>query len=117
MTAKISDADRAQHTNLIDQKFIDYVNHIDPELSNNIGYTRLVNMNLLREINGKAQAVKFSNDAPDGQSNAMASMMAAQTGVGVSAFPKQLENGKNNFLKTITRCLKEIIQKKKPMSF
>lgn len=94
MTAKISDADRAQHTNLIDQKFIDYVNHIDPELSNNIGYTRLVNMNLLREINGKAQAVKFSNDAPDGQSNAMASMMAAQTGVGVSAFPKQLENGK-----------------------
>ncbi len=43
-------------------------------------------MNLLREINGKAQAVKFSNDAPDGQSNAMASMMAAQTGVGVSAF-------------------------------
>lgn len=48
MTAKISDADRAQHTNLIDQKFIDYVNHIDPELSNNIGYTRLVNMNLLR---------------------------------------------------------------------
>ena len=99
VTAKISDADRAQHTNLIDQKFIDYVNHIDPELSNNIGYTRLVNMNLLREINGKAQAVKFSNDAPDGQSNAMASMMAAQTGVGVSAFPKQLENGKNNFLK------------------
>ena len=94
VTAKISDADRAQHTNLIDQKFIDYVNHIDPELSNNIGYTRLVNMNLLREINGKAQAVKFSNDAPDGQSNAMASMMAAQTGVGVSAFPKQLENGK-----------------------
>ena len=73
-------------------------------------------MNLLREINGKAQAVKFSNDAPDGKSNAMASMMAAQTGVGVSAFPKQLEM-ENNFLKTITRCLKEIIQKKKPMSF
>ena len=85
MTAKISDADRAQHTNLIDQKFIDYVNHIDPELSNNIGYTRLVNMNLLREINGKAQAVKFSNDAPTANQTRWL-LMAAQTGVGVSAF-------------------------------
>ena len=39
-------------------------------------------MNLLREINGKAQAVKFSNDAPTANQT-MAS--TAQTGVGVSA--------------------------------
>ena len=92
-----------------------YVNHIDPELSNNIGYTRLVNMNLLREINGKArcQIFKRCTRRPIKRDGFM---MAAQTGVGVSAFPKQLEM-ENNFLKTITRCLKEIIQKKKPMSF
>ena len=64
MTAKISDADRAQHTNLIDQKFIDYVNHIDPELSNNIGYTRLVNMNLLEKSTGKHKLSNFQTMHP-----------------------------------------------------
>ena len=64
VTAKISDADRAQHTNLIDQKFIDYVNHIDPELNNNIGYTRLVNMNLLRKSTGKHKLSNFQTMHP-----------------------------------------------------
>ena len=40
VTAKLSDADRATHINKIDQEFLDYINDIDPELSNNIGYTR-----------------------------------------------------------------------------
>lgn len=100
VTAKISEADRAQHTNKIDQEFVDYVKNIDPELSNNIGYTRLANMNLLREIDGKPELVKFSNESAEGsQTDSMMTMMAAQTGVGVSSFPQQLDKGKGNFLK------------------
>lgn len=100
VTAKISDADRAQHTNKIDEDYLNYIQDIDPELSNNIGYTRLVNMNLLREVDGKPQMVKFSNDSEEGsQAGSMMSMMAAQTGVGVSSFPQQLDKEKGNFLK------------------
>ncbi len=99
VTAKISDADRAQHTNKIDQEYIDYIEDINPDLSNNVGYTRLVNMNLLREIDGKPEMVKFSNEAADSQTGSMMAMMAAQTGVGISSFPQQLDPDKGNFLK------------------
>lgn len=100
VTAKISDTDRAQHINNIDEDFVEYVQNIDPEWSNNIGYTRLVNMNLLREIDGAIEPVKFSNDSAEGsQAGSMMSMMAAQTGVGVSSFPQQLDENKGNFLK------------------
>ena len=39
--------------------------HIDPKLSNNIGFTRVVGMNLLRDIDGDVKPVKLSNDSPD----------------------------------------------------
>ena len=100
VTAKINDADRIQHVNNIDQDYVDYIKNIDPELSNNIGFTRLVNMNLLRKVDNKVQTVQFSNSSPDsGQAGSMMSMMAAQTGVGVSSFPQQLDDSKGNFLK------------------
>src|SRR5699024_591506 len=106
VTAKISDSDRAQRTNNIDQEFVDYVNDIDPQLSNNIGYSRLVNMNSLREVDGEVKNVKFSNGKSDqSQAEAMMSMMAAQTGVGVSSFPKQLDKDSGSFLKDNYRLL------------
>lgn len=99
ITAKLSEADRSQHINKIDQTFVDYINDIDPSLSNNIGYTRLVNMNLFREIDGEVKSVKFSTASPDNEqtSNMMASM-AATTGIGVSSFPEQLSEENGNFL-------------------
>ncbi|MDN6639191.1 MAG: ATP-binding cassette domain-containing protein [Tetragenococcus sp.] len=106
VTAKISDEDRAQRTNDIDQDFIDYVDDINPALSNNIGYTRLANMNLLREIDGDPETVQFSNGAEDeSQAESMMSMMAAQTGIGVSSFPKQLDDSQGNFLEDNYRLL------------
>lgn len=100
VTAKLSDADRAQHTNLIDENFVNYIKKIDPELSNNIGFTRLVNLNLFRKIDDTIQSVAFSTNASESsQTNAMMSMMAAQTGIGVSSFPIQLDAEKGNFLK------------------
>lgn len=106
VTAKISDEDRSQRTNHIDQDFIDYVDNINSTLSNNIGYTRLANMNLLREIDGKPKTVQFSNGSEDeSQAESMMSMMAAQTGIGVSSFPKQLDDSQGNFLKDNYRLL------------
>ena len=35
-------------TNKIDQTYVDYVTDIDPNLSNNIGFTRTTGINLLR---------------------------------------------------------------------
>ncbi|MCO7025839.1 ATP-binding cassette domain-containing protein [Tetragenococcus halophilus] len=106
VTAKISEEDRSQRTNKIDQDFVDYVDDIDPALSNNIGYTRLANMNLLREVDDEPEVVKFSNGAEDElQAESMMSMMAAQTGIGVSSFPKQLDDSQGNFLKDNYRLL------------
>ncbi|MBO0432758.1 ABC transporter ATP-binding protein/permease [Enterococcus sp. DIV0660C] len=99
ITAKTSDEDKAQHTNKIDQKYVDYVNDIDPDLSNNIGFTRSTGINLLREIDGKAQPVSFSNASPDNDALSFSSTMASMTGVGVSTFPTQLAADKGNFLK------------------
>lgn len=99
VTAKISEQDRAQHTNKIDQSYVDYVKKIDPSLSNNIGFSRTVGMNLLREIDGKVEPIQFSNVASDSASGSMASAMSSMTGVGVSSFPTQLKDDGENFLK------------------
>lgn len=100
VTAKLSDADRATHINNIDQDFLDYLNKIDPELSNNIGYTRSTSLNLLRKVDDKVEQVSFSNASADNeQTNAMMSAMSASTGIGVSTFPEQLSEENGNFLK------------------
>lgn len=100
VTAKISDEDRAQHTNNIDQEYVDYVTSIDPDLSNNIGFTRTTGINLLRDVDGKVQPVSFSNQNPDTESLSFSSAMSSMTGVGVSSFPTQLDDQKDNFLES-----------------
>lgn len=100
ITAKISDEDRSQHTNKIDQAYIDYVSDIDPDLSNNIGFTRTTGINLLRDIDGEVQPVSFSNQNPDSESLSFSNTMSSMTGIGVSSFPTQLDNEKDNFLES-----------------
>lgn len=99
VTAKTSEEDAAQHVNKLDQDFVDYVNDIDPDLSNNIGYARSVNMNLLRKVDDKYEPVSFSNTESSASSlSSMASVMSSMSGVGVSTFPHELTNGKKSFL-------------------
>ena len=99
ITAKISDEEKAQHTNKIDQTYVDYVTNIDSDLSNNIGFTRATGINMLRQVDGKVQPVSFSNQNPDSESLSLTSTMSAMTGVGVSTFPTQLDNQKKTFYK------------------
>lgn len=88
--------EKAVHINKINQDFVDYVNKINPKYSNNIGYTRMTGMNLLRDVSGKVQPVKFSNAAQNYTD--YASQMSSMTGVGVSVFPTQLSDENTNFL-------------------
>ncbi len=62
--AKQSASDKAQHTNKLNQKYIDYVNGISKRLTNNIGYTYGTGMNLLRNVNGTVKPVQFSTAKP-----------------------------------------------------
>ncbi|MGX7023814.1 ABC transporter ATP-binding protein/permease [Vagococcus hydrophili] len=98
VTLKTSDSDKAQHTNNINQDYVDYIKKIDPKLSNSIGYTRLVHMNLLRDVDGEVKPVSFSNDA-NKSGGSMSSAMASMTGVGVSSFPTNADGSASDFLK------------------
>lgn len=91
--------DALQHINRIDQEYIDYIENIDPELSNHINYSRSTKLNLMREVEGEPQLVQFSNVNQENQAiGDMRSMASSMTGVGVSTFPHNLDDGDNTFL-------------------
>ncbi|MFD2729206.1 ABC transporter ATP-binding protein/permease [Enterococcus camelliae] len=94
--AQTSSQDLATHTNKLDANYLAYVQKINPEWSNNIGYSRITNLNLLREINGTIKPVQLSNQKADQQAT---NSFASSTGVGISVFPDQLDASKGNFLK------------------
>jgi putative ABC transport system permease protein len=87
-----------QHINKITQDYLDYINKIDPSICSNIGYTRMVGMNLLRENDGKAYPVSvpvginMGNDEPS-QMNSMAN-------AGLSSYPETLGDNKSSYLET-----------------
>lgn len=96
--AQTSAADSAQHINKIDQDFVDYVNNINPALSNNIGYSRGVAMNLLRDLDGDYQQVSFSNSSDTSATASASAAFSSMSGVGVSTFPHQLSDNNGSFL-------------------
>ncbi|WP_461244501.1 ABC transporter ATP-binding protein/permease [Secundilactobacillus muriivasis] len=99
VVAKISDSDKAQHTNKLTQKYLNYVNDLNPKYGKNIGYTYTTGMNLLRDVNGKIKPVQLSNtDQSKANGVDYSSMMASSTGVGVSSYPTD-NAGKVSFLK------------------
>lgn len=98
ITAKRSEEDKMQHVNKIDQTFVDYVENMDKSFNSNLGFTRTVNMNLLRKTGDEVKPVSFSNQA-DSTGLSMSSAMASMTGIGVSSFPTSLDSDENDFLK------------------
>lgn len=94
-TVEKGQEDSVQHLNKIDQPFLDYINELDPALSENIGYGRATGMNLVRKIDSKIQTVRFSNDSAT--SSGM-SAMNMSVGVGVSTFPRELAESSESFL-------------------
>ncbi|WP_061777377.1 ABC transporter ATP-binding protein/permease [Levilactobacillus senmaizukei] len=94
--AKVSEQDKATHTNKLTKDYLNYVKKLDPQLSKNVTYTYSTGMNLLRKVNGKVKSVSFSNTDNSSSSNsasAMQSAMAASTGVGGSVYPSANDGG------------------------
>lgn len=85
------------HRNIFTQDYLDYLNKIDPEICSSIGYTRLVNMNLVRKTEDKVIPVTLSSG-----SSSSASGQSAGGGLsgamGLSSYPKQLREGEESYL-------------------
>lgn len=101
VTAKKDQSEQAQHTNKIDQKYVNYVKKINPNYANNISYQRGVNLNLLSKVKGKTERVQFSNSDPSQGSSVMQARAQAMSsmGIGSSVFPTTLNKNKGSFLK------------------
>lgn len=103
VTADTSAAEKAQHENKLTSNYLDYVDKISPSLTKNISKTYATGLNLIRSVNGKYQAVKFSNTKQSGQTD-FATLMAQTTGVGGSVYPID-RNGGQSFLKSNYKLL------------
>lgn len=84
------------HTNIFTQDYMDYLNKIDPEICGSIGYSRLVAMNMVREVDGGVISVSLSNALTSGGSNS--SGLSSMSGAGLSSYPKQLREGEESYL-------------------
>lgn len=82
-------ADKVTHKNNFSDEYLDYVQNIDPKICKSIGYTRIVNMNLMREIDGKAVPITFKpNDTA--QSSGSSSSSGGMSSSGLQSYPENL---------------------------
>ena len=85
------------HTNLFTDEFITYLNQVDPEVCSGIGYTYIVSMNMLRNIDGEITPVSLQTPSSS-QSGMMGNMSNGMSSMGLSSYPKQLGAGENDYL-------------------
>ena len=85
------------HTNLFTDEFITYLNQVDPEVCSGIGYTYIVSMNMLRNIDGEITPVSLQTPGSS-QSGMMGNMSNGLSSMGLSSYPKQLGAGENDYL-------------------
>lgn len=78
------------HKNDLSQEFIDYLENVSPDIVGSIGYTRVVQMNLLRKTEDKYLPITLSNGPPSGN-------MTSSSSVGLSSFPSAV-SGNNSYL-------------------
>lgn len=95
ITAKLSQAEKATHTNKIDSDYLSYIKKLDPQLSKNVTYTYSTGMNLLSKQNGKVKTAQFSNSnsSSNDSTSQMTSAMSSSSGVGGSVYPSSSDNG------------------------
>ena len=86
------------HKNIITDEYISYLNEIDPEICSSIGYTRIVAMNLLRDINGRVTPVAFTNYLSAAMTGELMSGMNSMEGMGIPSYPVQLREGDEPYL-------------------
>lgn len=91
-------ATASQHENNITDDLVEYVENIDPSLTEAINYTYSAQLNLLRDVNGEVQSVAFSNYDPDSSTSEIQSFYASSSGMGATTFPEATSGDENAFL-------------------
>lgn len=86
---------KATHQNHFTPEFMKYVESIDPANCGSIGYFRMVNMNLIREVDGKYVPVSFSSGISSGTSSTNLTSMSS---AGLSSYPMNLDENSQSFL-------------------
>ena len=82
------------HENNITQEYLDYIAKIDPQLARSIGYTRLVNLNLIRQTGDEVVPVKVGLGAASGNGPG-----GGMNGLGLSSYPEPLLKSEDSYLK------------------
>lgn len=86
------------HKNIFTNDFMDYLNKIDPNICSSIGYTRLVNMNLVRKLDDKVIPVSISSGMASMATESRMSNMSSMQNAGLSSYPIQLNKTEGNYL-------------------
>jgi len=90
------------HTNVITDEYIEFINHMDPKILRSVGYTRLTGMNLLRRVNDSIRpvtiAIGFSMDNDNAEIHTRASNMSSMRGAGLSSYPEPLDPSSESYL-------------------
>lgn len=79
------------HKNDFSEEFMEYLNAVSPDVCGSIGYTRIVNMNLVRNTEDGCIPVSFANAMLSGEMRNMTST----SGMGLSCYPDSIQEGEN----------------------
>ncbi len=83
------------HRNIFTEEYLEYIGKINPKICSSIGYARIVGINMVRKINGKASPVSLFNPMEALKEKANTSSME---GVGLSSYPQQLKKDDQSYL-------------------
>ena len=87
------------HTNTFTKEYLDYIKNINPDIAKSVGYSHIINMNLLRKVDGKVTPVSFAGDmekaATSGGTGGQSGMSAMS---GISSYPEMLREGDEDYL-------------------
>ena len=89
-----SEEENRAHSNIFTDEFLDHIHEIDPEHLTSIGFTRLVTMNLLREI----EEDEFIQFTLGGAESTIADVASGLAGARLSSFPEALGDSGESFL-------------------
>lgn len=97
------EAETIMHENLLTDEYINYLKAIDPEVCDSIGYTRIVNFNMLADIDNSIQPVYFTTGIKMSASTDSAGMMmptgmTSSGDVGLVSYPETLTEGAPSYL-------------------
>lgn len=79
------------HFNDFSDTFLDYINNIDPQICGSIGYTRIVNMNLVRKNENEYSPVTIGVNMTQRDS----SQMTSTSSMGISCYPETTDGTEN----------------------